>query len=478
MREKLAPVWLLAERELKDQFRDWRILFPLLVLTFFFPPLMNSFAGETVGFMNKYGGDLILDRLVPFSILIIGFFPITVSLVVALESFVGEKERGSIEPLLGTPLLDWQLYLGKLLVGVFFPLAASYAAIAFYIFMVSKQDLNLPPASQIWQLLVLTLAHAVLMVSGAIVISTQSTSVKAANLLASFIVIPVAFLIQGESVLLFWGNGDILWMAVIAVLILATLLIRLGIAHFQREYLLGREVDSFNVKWIGQTFWSAFRGDSDSIRAWYQVQVGAALRRLRVALVIIVMMTIVGSVGSYKWMSAIASDYINTGAYTQEEIDKTLERVSAVSGLSVNAENLSFGYIFTHNLQAVIVIFAFGLFSFGVLGQLAFVVNISVVGAMLAVLNIFGLPAETLFWAGVFPHGVFEIPAVMLTSAAILHFGAVVLTPDPTKTMGEVLIHTTADWFKIGVGLIVPLLLVAALIETFITPQILLSVIQ
>ncbi len=476
MREKLAPVWLLAERELRDQFRDWRILSPLLILTFLFPPLMNSFAGQTVDFMNKYGGNLILDRLVPFSILIIGFFPITISLVVALESFVGEKERGTIEPLLGTPLLDWQLYLGKLLVGVFFPLAASYAAISFYLMMVGKQDLNLPSQGQIFQLLVLTLAHAILMVSGAIVISTQSTSVKAANLLASFIVIPVALLIQGESVLLFWGNGDILWMAVLGVLILATLLIRVGIAHFQREYLLGREVDSFNIKWIGRTFWSAFRGEAGSLGAWYQVQVGAVLRRLRVALLLVVLMTVVGGIASYKWMSVIVPQYVSE--YTQEDIDEALERFSLAGGLSANAGDVSFVYIFTHNVQAVLLIFGFGIFSFGVLGQLIFVMNIGVVGGVLAVLNILGLSASTLFFAGVFPHGVFEIPAVMLANAGVLYFGAALVTPDPTKTMGEVLIYTLADWCKIGLGLVLPLLLVAALIETYITPQILLNVMQ
>ncbi len=265
-----------------------------MVLTLLFPPLMNSFAGQTVDFMNKYGGNLILDRLVPFSILIIGFFPVTISLVVALESFVGEKERGTIEPLLGTPLLDWQLYLGKLLVGVIFPLAASYLAIALYILMVSRQDLNLPPLNQIIQLLALTASHAILMVSGAIAISTQATSVRAANLMASFIVLPVAFLIQGESVLLFWGDGDILWMAVVAVLILSVLLMRMGIAHFQREYLLGREIDSFNVKWIWKNFRESFVGDAHSLFGWYQTEVGAALRKLRIPLLLIIAVTILG----------------------------------------------------------------------------------------------------------------------------------------------------------------------------------------
>lgn len=98
MLNKLRPVWLVAGRELRDQVRDWRVLLPMMILTLLFPFLMNEFARETVDFLNQYNANLVLDRLVPISIMIIGFFPITVSLVVALESFVGEKERGTIEP--------------------------------------------------------------------------------------------------------------------------------------------------------------------------------------------------------------------------------------------------------------------------------------------------------------------------------------------------------------------------------------------
>ncbi|MCL4824494.1 MAG: hypothetical protein KJZ57_09780, partial [Anaerolineales bacterium] len=100
MREWLHPVWVIGKRELRDQLRDWRILVPLIALTVGFPFLMNAVAYEATRFANQYGGDLVVDRLVPFSILIIGFFPLTISLLGALESFVGEKERGTIEPLL------------------------------------------------------------------------------------------------------------------------------------------------------------------------------------------------------------------------------------------------------------------------------------------------------------------------------------------------------------------------------------------
>ena len=131
MRDDLQMVWLVARRELRDQFRDWRILTPLIILTLAFPLLMNEVAKEAVAYINQYGANLIVDRLVPFSILIIGFFPITISLVVALESFVGEKERGTIEPLLSSPLENWHLYFGKLLVGIFTPLVAAIPPLFF-----------------------------------------------------------------------------------------------------------------------------------------------------------------------------------------------------------------------------------------------------------------------------------------------------------------------------------------------------------
>ena len=285
-----APVWLVTKRELRDQLRDWRILFPLIVLTLVFPLLMNEVARSAVEFVGRYGGTLLVDRLVPFSVLIIGFFPITISLVVALESFVGEKERGTIEPLLSTPLKDWHMYVGKLLIGVVTPLTASLVAIGFYLIIVSRQEIEMPPLSVLIQLLALTIAHAILMVSAAIVISVQSTSVKAANLLASFIVIPVAVLMQGESALLFWGNSQVLWLAVAGVIILAGLLIRVGLSHFQREYLLGREIDVLNLRWAWSTFWGYFKGESASMWAWYRSEVRKVLRQLTLPVGVLVVL--------------------------------------------------------------------------------------------------------------------------------------------------------------------------------------------
>ena len=474
MSNKLRPVWLLAGRELRDQLRDWRVLLPMMILTLIFPFLMNEFARETVDFLNQYNANLVLDRLVPISVMIIGFFPITVSLVVALESFVGEKERGTIEPLLTAPFDDWQLYFGKLLVGVVTPLAASYTSIGLYLWMIHRQGLTFPDGLVMLQLMLLTTAHAVLMVSAAIVISVQSTSVKAANLLASFIVIPVAILMQGEAVLLFWGSETVLWLAIAGVAIISLLLIRVGIAHFEREYLLGREIDTLNLRWVLRTFWKNFKGDAHSLREWYSRTVRDSLQRVLPAFLLIVVLAGVSVWLSYTWTIDNASETISKAS--TKDLAKLEENIEELPDLASMREHLSASFLFMNNTRSMVVIFLAGLTSFSVLGVMIYMLNIALIGGVYAILELLGISPVPIFLAGILPHGIFELPALMLGSAVVLYIGAVFVTPQTGKSMGEVIVEMLADWAKIFAGVVVPLLAIAALIEAYVTPEILLRV--
>jgi stage II sporulation protein M len=124
----------------------------------------------------------------------------------------------------------------------------------------------------------------------------------------------------------------------------------------------------------------------------------------------------------------------------------------------------------------VAVIFLAGMASFSVLGVLIYMINISLIGGVYAVLELLGMSPVPFFLAGVLPHGIFELPALMIGSAVVLYFGAALVTPQTGKSMGEVVIDLMADWAKIFVGLVVPFLAIAALIEAYITPAILLQV--
>ncbi|MBZ0286393.1 MAG: hypothetical protein K8I30_02175, partial [Anaerolineae bacterium] len=109
-RRTLSNALIITRREVRDSFRDWRIIGPIIGLTFLFPSLAQIVAGSFANFVSGYGAEIIGERTIPFLLMIVGFFPISISLVIALETFVGEKERRSLEPLLSTPLTNTELY--------------------------------------------------------------------------------------------------------------------------------------------------------------------------------------------------------------------------------------------------------------------------------------------------------------------------------------------------------------------------------
>lgn len=333
----------------------------------------------------------------------------------------------------------------------------------------------MPGASELLQLLLLTTAHAILMVSAAIVISVQSTSVKAANFLASFVVIPVAILMQGEAVMLLWGNDIVLWLGVAGVLIISLLLIRVGVAHFEREYLLGREIDNLNLRWMLAAFWRNFKGDAVSLRDWYGRVLGISFRRTLPALTLIVLIAVISAWLSYDWVVKYAADLISSAS--PEKLAQIKKSLGEMPELPIANVHLSAPSLFLNNTRAMAVIFLTGLASFSVLGILFYMINIALIGGLYGVLELLGIAPMPLFLAGVLPHGLFEIPALVIGSAVVLYIGAALVTPQTGKSMGEVIIELTADWAKIFVGLVVPLLAVAALIEAYITPYILLKVI-
>jgi uncharacterized membrane protein SpoIIM required for sporulation len=459
---------MVAQREFIDQFRDWRIVVPMFVLVTLFPFIADDTTRQAVNFMNRFGGSLILDHLIPFVVLVIGFFPLSFTLVVALESFVGEKERGTIEPLLSSPIEDRHMYLGKLLVGIATPLVFSYASIGIYLILVSHRNVQFPSPYMLALILLLTFAHAVLMVSSAIVISVQATTIRAANLLASFVVVPVAFLLQGETVLIFWGNEDVLWFAIVGVTLLAALLVRLGLSHFRREYLLGREIDTINFKWIGRTFRNRFQGQARSVFEWYRTELPITLRQLRQPLMIVIGLSIIAGIASYMWVVTNVPAYIDL---TPERIDQFKTFIADnLTNLDSLGEQLPVPVLFYHNARTTVAFLLLGLVSFGTLGLTLFVGNIALVGGVLGAAHLVGYSPLLAFVAGILPHGIFELSAIFLATAAMLKVAAQLVTPQPDKSLGETLLLSLTDWFRIFVGIVLPFLAIAAVIEIYVTP--------
>lgn len=96
----------------------------------------------------------------------------------------------------------------------------------------------------------------------------------------------------------------------------------------------------------------------------------------------------------------------------------------------------------------------------------------TVAGYLLGFLSSNGIAVLPLVTGRLLPHGILEIPVAILATAAFLDAGAILATPTPGRTIGEVWLVSVADWAKVMIGVVTPLLLVAACIEVWVTPRI------
>jgi uncharacterized membrane protein SpoIIM required for sporulation len=317
-------------------------------------------------------------------------------------------------------------------------------------------------------ILLLTFAHAVLMVSAAIVISVQATTVRAANLMASFVVVPVAFLLQGETFLIFWGNEGVLFYAVVGLTVLSGLLIRLGLSHFQREYLLGREIDTLNFKSMWRTFIGRVTGNAKSIFEWYRVEIPSTLRQLRQPLLIVIAVAVVTIAATYAWVVIVTPQHIEI---TPERVQEARQYIAKnLDNLDVLSTNIPAPWLFLSNVRASVLFLLAGLISFATLGVSLFMVNMVLIGGVLGAASLIHFSPLLVFVSAILPHGLFELTAVTIATAAVLKVGAVLVTPQPDKSMGEIFLLSLADWFRVFIGLVVPLLAIAAVIEVYVTP--------
>ena len=462
----IRGAWIVARREIRDQFRDWRILVPILLLTLFFPLLMNFTASQAVDFVGRYGAPIIGERLIPFLLMVVGFFPISISLVIALESFAGERERQSLEPLLATPLSDGQLYLGKIAASLVPPLAAAYLGITVYLIGLLFKVQWVPSAQLLIQILSLTTIQAIVMVSGAVVISSLTTSVRAANLLASFIIIPVAQLIIGESLIMFWGRYHILWWIVLALLLIAIVLLRMGLRLFNREELLARELDVLDLRGTGRRFWSSFCSEARNPIEWYGGLFSKSLKRIRFPILITTATLMIGFLLGYRQAEVfkLPAEIFQVNAFDKDWLEILREFGMLTTSGAVK--------ILWTNIRALLLATIMGVFTFGVLAEILLMAPLAITGYFAGSIAQAGQGALQYITALVLPHAILEVPAAILAGAAILQLGMAAISLPKGSSLGEGWITSLAEWARISIGIVLPLLIAAAFLESFITPRI------
>ncbi len=119
--------------------KEWEELFKIKMVIYgslFLPLLMGGFAGFMVWTARNAPPDaqaaLLNTALMYFLIL-----PVMIPSTLAVYSIVGEKEQNTLEPLLATPLSDWEIFVGKAVVAVAPALALTW--VLFGIFLAAVQ---------------------------------------------------------------------------------------------------------------------------------------------------------------------------------------------------------------------------------------------------------------------------------------------------------------------------------------------------
>jgi uncharacterized membrane protein SpoIIM required for sporulation/ABC-type transport system involved in multi-copper enzyme maturation permease subunit len=467
----LSNALIITRREVRDSLRDWRIMAPIFILTLVFPLLANVMTRIFTGFFENNGAEDLLPALLPLLPMIVGFFPVSISLVIALETFVGEKERLSLEPLLSTPLTNTELYLGKSFAAMLPPLMASYAGILIYMsgLILGKYQWR-PEMALIVQIMLLTTVQALVMVTGAVVVSSQTTSTRAANLLASFIIIPMSMLVMLEGWIMVKPHQRyLLWYIMLGLLVTVVLLVRMGARIFNREELLGRSLDQINLRWAFGLVRDQIRGpvgDRFTVRRWYRLSVFPALRHLRGGSTVVLICVLGAFIGGW-----LAADVWTLPLDHFDSHDETLmDRMQF--WLEMGQDNPQLVILAAmQNLRVLLAATILGIFTFGVLALVLVMIPFAITGFIMGQVVTAGL-SPLPFMLAVIPHGIVEVPAILIAGAAALRLGSVVTHPPDGMTVGEAWLRALGDTIKIGVGVVLPMLLVAAALEVWLTPQV------
>ncbi|WP_298408786.1 ABC transporter permease subunit [uncultured Chloroflexus sp.] len=469
-----GSIWIVARRELIEITRDWRSVGLLSFLAVLMP---TGLTAAIYAISPQLDDPLTLAPLIPFGGVLAGFVPISFALVAALESFVGERERNTLEALCAAPISDRQLFLGKLVGTLLIPLVT--ALITQYLFY-GLVAVNFPAMyadgmslALLGQMGLLTITVAVVLVTGAVSLSIHAGSIREASLLASGILLPTTVLLQIQAPYFIARRFDVIWLAMLALVVVAMAFLRSGLQTFQRAAIFSRSREEMGLRRL----WSVFRcffneyhpagtplyayaGLPFSPKRFYRYELPALLRELRLPLAVSGLAAVGGSVFGFG----------KAATWVLPPVERMLDQIATGPAPSLWLAL----FVFLNNIRVSVLSNLLAPFSLGVFPFLVPATVFAQIGYVCGRLierGGVGLDSPLTFLvAYLLPHGIIELPTFLLSAALGLRMGAALLTAPGEFTVGENLLWAIAQATKVWLLLIVPLVLVAALIEGLLTP--------
>ena len=266
-------IWAIAHKDLKEVRQNKAAWAPAIIVPLIFAVIMPVAIGllpqmVPVEEIQKEMGniDSLLKNMPPalkavfdgksleqmFVIYMLGFtlaplfliMPLMFSSVVGADSFVGERERKTMEALLYMPTSDMELFLGKVLAAVLPAIGLSWITYLVYIVVVNAASYPLFghiwfPLPTWWPLMFwLTPSLALLGISATVLVSSRvKTFMEAYQLSGSLVVLVLALVIGQISGVLFLGVGTELLIGLL-IWIIDAILIHLSVKNFKRSTLI------------------------------------------------------------------------------------------------------------------------------------------------------------------------------------------------------------------------------------------------
>ncbi len=226
------------------------VLPSILILTVTFAPMETSDfqsmlallpAGAQGGDMRLMIIDLLLNNILPIFFLLI---PIMAASVMAASSFVGEKEKRTLETLLYCPLSLKQIFNAKILASFLLSMLVSLSSFVVMIVAVEAEivfatgSLLLPSVS--WLVLMLLVSPAVSLIAITLIVrgSAKAQTMEESQQRSVFLILPIMMLAVGQFSGLMLINVWILLGLGIVLAGIALLAMRSSFGKFTYEVLI------------------------------------------------------------------------------------------------------------------------------------------------------------------------------------------------------------------------------------------------
>lgn len=143
---------------------------------------------------------------------------------------------------------------------------------------------------------------------------------------------------------------------------------------------------------------------------------------------------------------------------------------SVGEGILDDSGNISWLGLLLNNLRACLSSVLMGFIPFFFIPAFSMAANAGIIGAMLGYYGTLGVSIWRLVVFGLLPHGIFELPALFISFAMGISL-CLTMSRGVIRLDGAGIKQEVLNIVRVYIMNIIPLLILAALVESFITPQ-------